>query len=115
MVAIILRRVRLEDQVLTPLRGQISAIILETVRLEVKTFRADGRVIVTNRELQAAVEYYLVGVCDSGATPPSQRATYLMPDPLLRLMSLGRFVVETKLQADVESLFGRNSAPSALP
>jgi hypothetical protein len=80
------------------------------VRLEVKTFRADGRVIVTNRELQAAAEYkgdyYLVGVCDSGAIPPSQWTTYLMPDPLSRLMSLGRFVVEAKLQADVESLFG---------
>lgn len=81
-----------------------------TVRLEVKTFNTDGRVIVTNRELHAAAEYkadyYLIGVQDSETVQPSQWPTYLMQNPLLRLMSLGEFVVEAKLQVDAESLFG---------
>jgi hypothetical protein len=51
-----------------------------TVRLEVKTFSADGRVHVTNRELQAAAEYkgdyYLVGVHDSDAIPPNQWSSF---------------------------------------
>jgi Domain of unknown function (DUF3883) len=52
-----------------------------TVRLEVKTFNADGRVIVTNRELHAAAEYkadyYLIGVQDSETVQSSQWPTYL--------------------------------------
>ena len=79
------------------------------VRLEVKTFSANGRVIVTNRELQAAAvhkaDYYLIGVQHSDDMPASQWTTYMTPDPMLRLMSLGTFVVEAKLQVTASSLF----------
>jgi hypothetical protein len=79
------------------------------VRLEVKTFTANGRVIVTNRELQAAAvfkgDYYLIGVQHSDSIPGSQWVTYMTPDPILRLMSLGEFVIETKLQVTACTLF----------
>jgi len=81
----------------------------QTVRLEVKTFNANGRVVVTNRELQAAAEYraeyYLIGVRDSEAVHPSRWLTYEMQDPVLSLLSLGEFVVEAKLQVNASSLF----------
>ena len=79
------------------------------VRLEVKTFSANGRVIVTNREMQAAAvykaDYYLIGVQHSDDIPASQWVTYMTPDPIFRLMSLGTFVVEAKLQVTASSLF----------
>jgi Domain of unknown function (DUF3883) len=79
------------------------------VKLEVKTFTPDGRVIVTNRELQAAAEYkseyYLIGVLDSDSVPRAHWTTFLMRDPLLTLMSLGQFIVEAKLQVDADELF----------
>ncbi len=89
-----------------------------TVRLEVKTFNTDGRVVVTDLELQAAAEYksdyYLIGVQDSETIQPSQWPTYLMRDPLLRLMSLGEFVVEAKLQVAAGSLFEFHGAAQIL-
>jgi hypothetical protein len=65
--------------------------------------------VVTNRELQAAAvfkgDYYLIGVQHSEGIPANQWVTYMTPDPILRLMSLGEFVVETKLQVTACSLF----------
>jgi hypothetical protein len=50
-------------------------------------------------------DYYLIGVQHSDDLPASQWMTYMTPDPMLRLMSLGTFVVEAKLQVTASSLF----------
>jgi len=79
------------------------------VKLEVKTFTLDGRVIVTSRELQAAAEhrsdYYLIGVLDDRSQSRAHWKTFLMRDPILSLISMGNFVLDTKLQIDASELF----------
>jgi hypothetical protein len=78
------------------------------VKLEVKTFAPEGRVIVTLRELQEAhasqAKYYLVGLCDDGGPTGTWKASILQ-DPIERLLHLGEFQLETKIEARAASLF----------
>lgn len=77
-------------------------------KLEVKTFAPEGRVIVTLRELQEAhasrANYYLVGLCDDGGSAGTWN-TYILQDPIERLLHLGEFQLETKIEARADSLF----------
>ena len=54
-------------------------------RLEVKTFTAEGRVVVTSGELQEAAvaqeSYFLIGVLDDGK-PEHQWSTFVLPNPI---------------------------------
>ena len=78
------------------------------VRLEVKTFIRSGRLIITGKELQVALEtkddYYLIGVVDDGGPAP-QWQTYCMPNPAPRLLKDGEFEIEAKLTVRAESIF----------
>jgi len=78
------------------------------VKLEIKTFTLDGRVIVTAGELRAAAEsqgdYYLIGVMDDGK-PEAQWRTFIASDPLQILLSRGEFDIEAKLCAPAAEIF----------
>jgi hypothetical protein len=81
--------------------------------LEVKTFAPGGQVVVTPAELQEASTsrqiYYLVGICDDGGLPHLWR-TFLVHDPLLRLLEYGKFQIDTRLQASADTLFATDGA-----
>ena len=78
------------------------------VKLEVKTFTLDGRVIVTATELRAAAEsqddYYLVGVLDDGK-PEAEWCTFIVSNPMQVLLSRGEFDIEAKLRAPAADIF----------
>jgi hypothetical protein len=77
-------------------------------KLEVKTFVPRGRVVVPLRELLEARAsgraYYLVGLCDDGG-PPSGWQAFVLCDPIERLLRLGGFQLEAKVEAPSETLF----------
>lgn len=77
-------------------------------KLEVKTFVPEGRVVVSLRELQEAQAgqrgYYLVGLCDNGETPDSW-PTYILQDPIGRLLRLGDFQFGAMLEALSVAIF----------
>lgn len=79
------------------------------VALEIKTFTHDGRVILTSRELQAAAErktdYFLIGIQDSDEELPPRWKSFQICNPLLRLMTMGEFVLDAKLQVQADMLF----------
>lgn len=78
------------------------------VKLEIKTFTLDGRIIVTASELRAAAEsqddYYLIGVLDDGK-PEAQWRTFMAPNPLQVLLSTGELDIEAKLHAPAAEVF----------
>jgi hypothetical protein len=82
-----------------------------TVRLEVKTFTANGRVMFTSRELhEAAIEgssYFLVGILDD-AGPERSWKTFLLQNPLVDLLRIGTFAFEARLQLTADQLFEVN-------
>jgi len=78
------------------------------VKLEVKTFVRNGRVVMTNVELQQATisqdDYYLVGVLDDGK-PQYEWATYLIQNPIHILLTKGELDVQPKLRASAAEIF----------
>ena len=78
------------------------------VKLEVKTFALDGRIIVTATELHAAAEskddYYLIGVLDDGK-PEAEWSTSIICNPIQVLLSKGEFDIEAKLHAPAADIF----------
>ena len=78
------------------------------VKLEVKTFTQDGRVVVTSTELQEAAasqdDYYLIGVLDDGKSE-YEWSTFLIRNPLDILLTKGEFDIQAKLQASAADVF----------
>jgi hypothetical protein len=78
------------------------------VRIEVKTFAPNGRIIFTSRELREAATdgrtYYLVGLVDDGGSEKAWR-TYIVPSPLVELLRIGSFSFEARLQLNADQLF----------
>lgn len=72
----------------------------ELVRVEVKTFTKDGRIVVSPNELQSAgiygKAYYLVGFLDDG--PEAGWASAIIRDPFGRLLEKGGFSLDTVLE-----------------
>ncbi|MEK7996193.1 MAG: DUF3883 domain-containing protein [Planctomycetota bacterium] len=85
------------------------------VKLEVKTFTENGRVILTARELQEAAtgreDYNLIGVLDDGG-PANWWRTVIVRDPLPHLLALGEFEIEATLGLPAAVLFGLASRRS---
>jgi hypothetical protein len=79
-----------------------------TVKLEIKTFSSDGRVVVTSNELREAAasgdEYYLIGVLDNGK-PENEWNTFLIQNPINLLLSQGTLDLEAKLQVSAREIF----------
>jgi hypothetical protein len=92
----------------------LCAIGQREVKLEAKTFTAEGRVIVTIRELREAAvsqnDYYLVGVL-SDEKPEHEWATFIICNPLDLLLSKGNFDIQAKLEASAEDIFGLSQNP----
>jgi len=78
------------------------------VRVEVKSFNLNGRAIFTNRELRKAAEekddYFLIGILDD-SKPPRKWRTYKTQNPIMRLLTLGEFIMDTRLQIPAAILF----------
>lgn len=78
------------------------------VKLEVKTFAQDGRVVVTSLELQEAAasqdDYYLIGILDDGKLE-YEWSTFLIPNPINILLTKGEFDIQAKLQAPAADVF----------
>jgi len=78
------------------------------VKIEVKTFIENGRVIFTSHELQEAAiskkDYYLIGILDT-VKPQYEWATYIIQDPIHLLLQTGEFDIQTKLQASAAKIF----------
>lgn len=85
------------------------------VKVEVKAFTEDGRAILTSRELhEAAVskdDYYLLGLLDDG-TPPQSWRSFVHPNPLQTLLTIGEFDIQAKLLAPAKTLFSINGSSS---
>jgi len=81
------------------------------VGLEIKTFSENGRVVVTENELQVAADmcakYYLLGILDC-SMPVYEWPTYLLKDPASILLMKGKFSTQTKLEVPAEDLFGHD-------
>jgi hypothetical protein len=79
----------------------------ELVRVEVKTFSEDGRIMVSPNELQSAgiygKVYYLVGFLDDG--PESGWASAIIRDPFGRLLEKGGFNLDIALEIRPKDLF----------
>jgi len=77
------------------------------VKVEVKTFTPDGRVILSANELRAAAllgdDYYLIGFVDSG--PEQQWASRILQNPFPKLLDKGKFDLDVKLQAKAVEIF----------
>lgn len=77
------------------------------VRVEVKTFSRDGRVILSANELRAAsqfgVDYYLVGFLDEGSE--TKWISAVLQNPLPQLLGKGSFNVDVELQARAADVF----------
>ncbi|MCK4625185.1 MAG: DUF3883 domain-containing protein [Phycisphaerae bacterium] len=77
------------------------------VKVEVKTFARNGRVVVTYGELREAAQsrddYYLLGFLDEG--PPEAWQSAVLADPVPALMEKGQFQVDTKLEVHVGNIF----------
>ncbi len=78
------------------------------VRLEVKTFTRNGRVVLSSRELQEAAasrgDYYLIGALDE-LKPEYEWSTFIIPNPIDFLLTKGDFDIQTKLQVSAEEVF----------
>lgn len=78
------------------------------VKLEIKTFSADGQIVVTEGELREAAksrsDYFLVGVLDDGGPSPSWK-TAILPDPIETLLKEGQFRSKPELRLSSQALF----------
>lgn len=78
------------------------------VKLEVKTFSQNGRVIVTTEELYEAAasgdDYFLLGVLDDGG-PATGWKTRLIQNPFPALVNKGSLAIRTKLEAPASDIF----------
>ena len=78
------------------------------VKLEVKTFLSNGRVIITTDELREAAasgtDYVLLGVLDDGG-PATGWKTMLLPNPFPVLVKSGKLSIKTKLEAPASEVF----------
>ena len=78
------------------------------VKLEVKTFAPNGRVIVTTEELREAAasgaDYFLLGVLDDGG-PAAGWRTALIKDPFPTLVKKGKLAIKSKLEAPASDIF----------
>jgi len=78
------------------------------VKLEVKTFSRNGRVIVTTDELREAAtsgtDYVLLGVLDDGG-PATEWKTMLVPNPFPALVKSGKLSIKTKLEVPASEVF----------
>ena len=78
------------------------------MRIEVKTFTTNGRILFTGRELrEAAVDgdtYYMIGFLDDSG-PESSWKTLLLQNPLLVLLREGTFALEERLVVEAKALF----------
>ena len=78
------------------------------VKIEVKTFIENGRVIFTSRELQEAAiskkDYYLIGILDT-VKPQYEWPSYIIQDPIHLLLQSGEFDIQAKLQASAAKIF----------
>ncbi len=86
----------------------LCAMSNKEIKLEVKTFTRNGRIVVTSRELQAAAEdpdkYYLVGVLDD-ENPETEWSTFLILNPLESLLIKGEFDFQTTLKITAAEIF----------
>ncbi|MFQ5851498.1 MAG: protein NO VEIN domain-containing protein [Candidatus Binatia bacterium] len=78
------------------------------VKLEIKTFIRNGRVVVTSLELQEAAasqdDYYLIGMLDDGK-PEYEWSTFILRNPIDVLLTEGEFDIQAKLQASATDIF----------
>ena len=83
------------------------------VKVEVKTFTADGRVILSANELRAAAlvgdDYYLIGFIDNGSQ--QTWASRILQNPLPQLLDKGRFDLDVKPQAKAGDVFSLDDMP----
>ena len=79
------------------------------IKLEVKTFTRNGRIVVTNRELQVAAgdrdNYYLVGVLDDENPETEWSTTFQIRNPLESLLIKGEFDFQTTLKVIAAEIF----------
>ncbi len=79
------------------------------VYLEIKTFTANGRVIMSENEIRAAAEkqdnYYIIGVLDDEDKSENEWKTYILRNPLKSLISMGNFTIQTRLEAKASDVF----------
>ncbi len=72
------------------------------VKVEVKTFNINGRIIFTSRELHESAiskkDYYLIGILDK-ETPQYEWPAYVVQDPISLHLQSGKFDIQAKLQA----------------
>jgi hypothetical protein len=78
------------------------------VKVEVKTFVRDGRVIVSDGELREAArsgdDYYLLGLVDDG--PAEKWESVILRNPVAKLLEKGRFQVDAKLEVAAREIIG---------
>jgi len=78
------------------------------VKLEVKTFTLNGRIMVTVTELQESAanrqDYFLIGVLEDG--PATSWPTIIAQDPLPFLITYGEFEIEASLELPAVVLLG---------
>ncbi len=90
----------------------------QEVKVEVKTFAANGRLMFTALELQEAAssedEYFLVGVLSS-ARPPYMWRAYWLRNPIVSVLSHGNFRIDARLQVAANSLFELHSSQDGSP
>lgn len=83
------------------------------MKVEVKTFTADGRVILSANELRAAAlvgdDYYLIGFIDNGSQ--QTWASRILQNPLPQLLDKGRFDLDVKPQAKAGDVFSLDDMP----
>ena len=79
------------------------------VKLEVKTFAQNGRIIISSRELQAAAEdpnnYYLIGVLDDEDIEKPWSEVGIIYNPLEILITRGNFDFQAKLTVVASEIF----------
>lgn len=80
----------------------------QDVKVEVKTFKPNGRIFFTQRELQVAAanqdEYYCIGLLDEGNSPEKWRS-FELQNPIRTLMEVGSFRLTSSLSANASEIF----------
>ena len=78
------------------------------VKIEVKTFADNGRVVVTSKELREAAssraDYYLIGILED-ENPAQQWRTFCTPDPIGLLLAKGELELQAELAVRADILF----------